>query len=290
MAKRTRAPARRSRATNTARRSRATQTAHHPRKAAQSRPLSRKTAQSRPPAYRARKSAYTRRPVGIPISYTSELLADGRRRYEQTEESVVSIADDFGVNRNTLRALAVREGWVRYAPPPRDLSPAAKLLAQAENLKDVELPLQTQNEKAAAPVAVHMEERAEPVSPDRIGPGGSESALPPLGDTIERLHRAILEELAAVETMRAQLKREPQRPLDAERTARTISSLTETLQKLKRLQCAAPQTGSYDDDMPADIDKFRTELARRIDAFVASRADQGHGGGSNSPSLDAAVR
>ncbi len=30
-----------------------------------------------------------------------------------------------------------------------------------------------------------------------------------------------------------------------------------------------------DYDMPADIDEFRNELARRIDAFVASRTDEG---------------
>jgi hypothetical protein len=120
--------------------------------------------------------------------------------------------------------------------------------------------------------------------------GGDGHAIPQLADTIERLYRAVLEELAAVETLRAQLKREPQSPQDAERTARTLSSLTETLQKLQRLQCAFPQSGSYDDDLPADIDEFRRELARRIETFVTSRADPGDGGGFSAPSLDAAAR
>jgi hypothetical protein len=64
-------------------------------------------------------------PVGVPITYTPALLANGRYRYEQTDESLISIASDFGVNRNTFRALAVRQGWVRYNhhrvtcyPPP----------------------------------------------------------------------------------------------------------------------------------------------------------------------------
>jgi molecular chaperone GrpE (heat shock protein) len=119
---------------------------------------------------------------------------------------------------------------------------------------------------------------------------GDGHAAPQLSDTIERLYRAVLEELAAVENLRAQLKREPQSPQDAERTARTLSSLTETLQKLQRLQCAVPQSGSYDDDMPADIDEFRTELARRIEAFVASRSEPGDGRGAIASSLDAAAR
>ena len=72
-----------------------------------------------------RKPARMRNPVGVPITYTPALLANGRYRYEQTDESLISIASDFGVNRNTFRALAVRQGWVRYNhhrvtcyPPP----------------------------------------------------------------------------------------------------------------------------------------------------------------------------
>src|SRR5262245_9433425 len=116
------------------------------------------------------------------------------------------------------------------------------------------------------------------------------STLPLPGDTIVRLHRAVLEELQVVEAMRARLKRKPQNPADAERTARTLSSLTETLQKLQRLQCALPETElKDDDDMPADIDEFRRELARRIRAFVESRIQQDDVGGARDPSL-AAVR
>ena len=44
--------------------------------------------------------------------------------------------------------------------------------------------------------------------------------------------------------MRASLRDEPLRPIDAERTARTLSVLTETLSKLRRLRLgSAPQSG-----------------------------------------------
>lgn len=121
---------------------------------------------------------------------------------------------------------------------------------------------------------------SSPSAPDESsGMGiGRGPAMPPAVGTIERLHRAVVEELAAVEALRTQLKQKPQSRLDAERIARTLSSLTETLQKLQRLECTVPQTGPYDDDIPADIDEFRRELARRIDAFVASRAEPGDGG------------
>ena len=238
----------------------------------------RATARPRPkqrPTYR--KPRRMGPPIGVPITYTPELLANGRYRYEQTNESLISIASDFGVHRNTLRALVEREGWVRYKQPPRDLLPAAKLLAQANGLND--LP----SAAAAAPIEKKTELQQ---------PGSAENgpALPPPGETIIRLHRAVLEELGAVEAMRARLKREPQNPVDAERTARTLSSLTETLQKLQRLQCTLPETEfKDDDDMPVDIDEFRRELARRIRVFVESRTERGNVDGAGTPPL-ASVR
>ena len=152
-----------------------------------------------------------------------------------------------------------------------------KLLAQANNLND------PPSAAAAAPTEKNTELQ-QPRSAENA------PALPPPGDTIMRLHRAVLEELGAVEAMRARLKREPHDPADAERTARTLSSLTETLQKLQRLQCALQETGfKDDDDMPVDIDEFRKELARRIRVFVESRTERGHVEGAGTPPL-ASVR
>ena len=171
-------------------------------------------------------------------------------------------------------------------PPPRDLLPAAKLLAQADDLKD----LGTQDDAPSAPAVTLSEEKPELQHPGLNHVAENRPALPPPGDTIIRLHRAVLEELSAVEAMRARLKREPQNPVDAERTARTLSSLTETLQKLQRLQCTLPETElKDDDDMPVDIDEFRRELARRIRVFVESRTKRGHVDGAGAPPL-ASVR
>jgi hypothetical protein len=86
----------------------------------------------------------------------------------------------------------------------------------------------------------------------------------------------VLNELTVVESLRDRLKNEPQSRVAAERTARTLSTLTDTLQKLQRLQCAVPANGP-DYDIPADIDEFRNELARRIEAFIASRTGAGDG-------------
>ena len=138
--------------------------------------------------------------------------------------------------------------------------------------------------EALASTPAHSRESGNPASdaealePAALGPrfrGDERSERPALDDsTIDRLEAAVLKELATVERMRAALGPEPLRPFDAQITARTLSVLTETLAKLRRLRLAAqPQTGTSHDDDITDIDDFRRDLARRIEAFVASQPD-----------------
>ena len=103
----------------------------------------------------------------------------------------------------------------------------------------------------------------------------------------QQLRQAIERELAAIDTILAELGASEGPSPAAERTARTLASLTRTLKEVNRLHEAAAGTGGAksvaartaadtdDDDMPRDIDEFRRELTRRIDAFVASRTDAG---------------
>jgi len=172
--------------------------------------------------------------------YTPEFLAEARRRIEHTTESMTSIAGKFGMHHSVLSRLVKRERWVRPEASlhRRGLSPAMRLAAEADALTDA------------------------PAPPDPAA--------------LDRIEQAVLKELATVETMRASLDKEPLRPIDAERTARTLSIHAETLAKLRRhrLAAAAPAGSDHDDDFPADLDAFRIDLARRIEAFVASRADE----------------
>jgi hypothetical protein len=178
--------------------------------------------------------------------FTPAAIENARRRYEETDEPQDSIAADFGVHRKTLDRLAKNQGWrLRKDRARRDLPPDLRLLTEAER-------------------AVRAEVEGEA--------GASAPASPSIAD---RLERAVERELAAVEIMRATLGPEPQPPADAERTARTLERLTDTLFKVRRLRLPEAQTaGQYDDtDMPRDIDEFRRKLARRIEAFVRSRTD-----------------
>ena len=217
--------------------------------------------------------------------YTAEFLAEAQRRVETTTQSTTSIALDLGTHQSNLARLIRRHGWVRPegSSRVRGLAPAMRLAMQADALVSASAHSRASGNPASdtpTPEGVALGPRWSLSSggPEaRPGGGDERSETPAALDStaIDRLEAAVLDELATVETMRASLRAEPRRPIDAERTARTLSVLTETIAKLRRLRLAAqPQSGSadHDDDIP-DIDAFRLDLARRIEAFVASQPD-----------------
>ena len=229
----------------------------------------RKRVRPRAPARKKRKDSTLNPARFLPTHerYTPELLTNVRQRFEETPEPVASMAADLDVEPASLNRIARRYGWLRRNPTPaRDVSPALRILQDAQAME-------------AAPPAQDL----------------SEVAAPPELSTIDRLERAVLAELATIEAMRAALGRMPQQPSGAQRTVRTLSILTQTLQHLQRLRAGSAgetqnNSGSNDhdeDDMPADIDEFRRDLARRIDAFVASRTDAtGAGGDAAAETMD----
>jgi len=80
-----------------------------------------------------------------------------------------------------------------------------------------------------------------------------------------------VKELEAEEAARAALGTRPRPRYEAERCARTLSVLTQTLERLQRLHAKSGGGKDGDDDpVPEDIDEFREALARRINAFVES--------------------
>jgi len=253
MAKRPRAPARRGCATHTAQRS-----GKSAKKTAGKQTC--KTAQKSTFA-QTRQANLTRRRI-----YSPEFLAYARQRFEQTEDSLFDIGLDLGISSEAVRILGKRENWKRYVRPPHGLPPAVKLVV---------------------PAGTPDHQPREQSGPQGDGAAGlaqaeGEGGIPPLADTIAQLHRAVLDELATIETMRTHSRSAG----GSARTARTLASLTETLQKLQRMQPTPASAGPDDADMPADIDEFRNELARRIDMFVMQRTDAGDGGGAVAPPVD----
>lgn len=186
--------------------------------------------------------------------FSPALMAYGKDRYERGDP-IAEIAADLGIHERTLTRLAKREGWSRRSRyPQRDLSTAMRL-----------------HEKTKAMAA----DAAVPAS---VAPPAAEAAgSPPVREgkdpaALDRMERAVLNELAVVERMRAQLGAQPQKPIDAQQTARTLALLTQTLHTLARMRCGSTSPAGFDDDdMPRDIDEFRRGFARRIRAFVQSR-------------------
>jgi len=198
------------------------------------------------------------------LGFTQELLGYVRQRYENTDTPVAEIARAIGVHRTTVHAIAQREGWTRFKLPLRGLPPQTTVVSVPAAPED------------ASPVAT------KETAPARSRPDG-EGTLPPLAETAGRLHRVILDELEALQTARAQMRGELQSTGEAERTARTIARLTESLQKIQRLQPTISTPGAIDEDMPAD--EFRYALAQRIDEFVKSRTEPGDDGGFARPAV-----
>jgi hypothetical protein len=76
------------------------------------------------------------------------------------------------------------------------------------------------------------------------------------------------------------LRRGRQEPGERERDARALAVLVRTLRELCAFDAASNATAAATDqdehdDMPTDIDEFRNELARRINAFVRERTGGG---------------
>ena len=90
---------------------------------------------------------------------------------------------------------------------------------------------------------------------------------------IARLWRTAERQVRDIED---RIARRQQAPDERERDARVLAVLVKTLRELSALDEAHAETAttdmnSDDDDGPRDIDEFRRELARQMDAFVESR-------------------
>jgi hypothetical protein len=118
--------------------------------------------------------------------------------------------------------------------------------------------------------------RRLPPIPRRCGKGQQRNA--PRGQTTDsrvalmaRLWRAAEQQVRDIEQ---RLKAIGQVPSERERDARALAVLVKTLRELAAFDAArgaAQSTEPADDDAPRDMDEFRRELARKIDAIIAER-------------------
>lgn len=199
--------------------------------------------------------------------YTPELVASARRDYENTDKTLARIALDHEVSERTLNRWRDRDGWARRSERVRDV-PTAMLALQGAT-------------------ALLTAQATVPESQDQGEAAAARCGL----SAIERIEKLVAQELAAEEASRAALGPLARNRAEAERCARTLSILTQTLHALARLRGGvAPDRETEHDDIPADIDEFRRDLARRIEAFLESREADGSADGDPGPATPVQIR
>ena len=182
----------------------------------------------------------------IRIEVAPELVAEGRRLYETTLLPVDEIAVIMGISTTTLRGRIKLWNWQRLR---HDGNSIELLLARRANAAAENKPTPPAANSAAA-------------------------AAPDFAVLAASLQAAVERELKAVECVLGMLG--PSDRGESERMARTLASLARTLRQVALLNAGEEgmaANDSDDDPIPRDIDEFRRELARRIEAFVGERAD-----------------
>jgi hypothetical protein len=206
--------------------------------------------------------------------YTEAVVAALRQRYENTDQLMTSIAAEFGIGLRTLGRMAHTQGWRKRSLRTRGLPIAVQLLEEAKALATSA----HSRESGNPALAEHPSEELGP----RFRGDEREKSSP-----IDRLEALVVKEIEAEEAAHAQRRGKHSVAKTSERNARTLATLTQTLHALQRMRAGEnPEHENFNDDyddMPRDLDEFRRDLARRIDAFVASRTDGNDAGGNAEP-------
>jgi hypothetical protein len=207
-------------------------------------------------------------------SPTPEAWAEIRYAYEHTRRPVEDICAAHGISSGTLRNRMHRWGWTqRQRPIPDEGPPALAMPAAAVGPAVTPTPYPSPQGGG-----VQAESAARRLPPALAAPvaDGDEAGVPTDPEATaaliaERLQGALARVLPAIEATLARLTASPQHPRETEQAARTLGVLMRTLRELNTLagQHALPGAAEdHDDGPPEDIDEFRRELARRINAFV----------------------
>lgn len=202
-----------------------------------------------------------------------DVLAEARRLYEQTLAPVGDIAELVGLSRSVFYDRARELGWRgRKAKPTFSFARAVSAGAR--------LPLGNGGASAALPDAGLAEGQGPPEAPPEAPPERPpQEALPVTAQeraaVARRIMNAVEREMDAIERILKVIT--PADQLEAEHGARTLASLSRTLQEiaaLNRPDDETPQHDTDDDEFPRDIDEFRNELARRINELVEARRER----------------
>lgn len=186
-------------------------------------------------------------------TFTPEQIEAARRLYENPQTPVDDVAASLGIARGTLKSRIEEWGWPkRRTGPP--VPPANKTRSSRRG------PARRRRITSKGKKELRPQTRARSPS------------IAPVLTTPEalavRVQRVVERELDAIDSVLSVLGVADS--ADAERSARTLASLARALTEVMRLT-VPEQTPDPDEDdaMPRDLDEFRRELARRIEALAA---------------------
>ena len=172
--------------------------------------------------------------MGVRLHTPPDKIAEGRRRYVETDEHNEDIAAFLGMSPSTFKSRRREWGWpARGTHWFKPQTPATEATAAEQAVYQAIL-------KDALPEA-------------------------------ERIRRTIECELAAIAHIVAKLEPGRKQLREVERSARVLASLTRTLQEVIRLgePNGEGAPADHDDDRPpAEPDEFLRQLARRLDEFA----------------------
>ena len=164
------------------------------------------------------------------IEIAPELIADGKRLYEETDVPIHAIAARMGITRPTLYERIAEWKWT-----PRRYSSAELVEAVPAAVADEGVPLPS-------------------------------AERPPMPFT-EWLPRIVAGQMAAIERTLNVLG--PANSAEAERTARILATIARTVQEIKATAEGRVSTDETNNDpVPRDMDVFRETLALRIRSFI----------------------
>ena len=218
--------------------------------------------------------------------FSPEVRTTVRHDYEETDKSIPQIASERAVSVRTILRWATEDGWKRRSEQLRGLPAPTQLLDEVNALlaeqglaachsRESGNPVIAGAANSASPSVLGPRLRGDDTLSERRDQGEERAHALAHVARIERMEQLVEREMEIEETARAALGSLPRSRGDAQRSARTLSTLTQVLHALVRLRSGlSPEAETNDnDDMPRDIDEFRRELARRIDAFVTSRTE-----------------
>lgn len=221
-------------------------------------------------------------------TFTPDAVEAARKLFDETETPLDEIATTLGITRATLKSRIKEWGWgerrsnegtARTTNKAR-AAQAVKKESTSRTVRAARTPRATPRGSRATSRAVGTgrADRGSGTPKGRASSGPLDRPAATPEALAQRVQRVVERELEAIDRVLNAIGAADS--AEAERSARTLASLARALKEVMRLN-APEETPEADDDdaVPRDLDEFRRELARRLEALAAEETTPAAGDG-----------